>query len=74
MTLTAGGQSADYSVGSPNTALTANIMPKALNYTGVGATNKVYDGTTTASALGGGGGAGGRSAREFNVRRPALHG
>jgi autotransporter-associated beta strand protein len=48
-----GGSSAgNYSVGSPSTALTANITQKALNYTGISAANTVYSATNTASLSG----------------------
>jgi hypothetical protein len=53
VTLTAGGQSVNYSVGSPSPALTANITPKPLTYTGVSVpASKVYDGTATAFPTG----------------------
>jgi len=41
----------DYTL-TQQTGLSANITPKALNYTGISAANKVYDGTTTASLSG----------------------
>ncbi len=53
VTLAAGGQSANYSVGSPSTAITANITPKALTMSGLSVpASKVYDGTTSASVSG----------------------
>ena len=37
-----GAFSDNYTVGASATALTANITPKALNYTGISANNKCY--------------------------------
>jgi len=46
------GLASNYSIANL-TGLTANITPKALTVTGISASNKVYDGTTTASLSGG---------------------
>ena len=47
-----GGKDAgNYTVSQP-AGVTATISPKALTITGVGATNKIYDGTTAATATG----------------------
>ena len=74
VTLTAGGQSADYSVGSPQTALTANITPKALNYTGISANNTVYNAMPTASLSGTAATLTAEAPGRFDCRRGAVHG
>ena len=51
VTLAAGGQSANYSVGSPSPALAANITQAGLTVAGIEASNKVYDGTTNATLI-----------------------
>ncbi len=46
-----GANAGNYTVSTPSTT-TANITPKGVTLTGVTASNKVYDGTTTASITG----------------------
>ena len=46
-----GAQAGDYTLTQP-VGLTANITPATLTVTGVNASNKVYDGTTTATLTG----------------------
>ncbi len=48
-----GAAAGNYSLSAQPSGITANITPKALTITGVTASNKIYDGTTSATLAGG---------------------